>query len=75
MAQMDIAERRLPQDANLKLIEFTDIDFRLSTINTVNGEKLVIRILSVNVFEKLKISSVFLNHQKKNLKNLTKNLE
>lgn len=73
MAQMDIAERRLPQDANLKLIEFTDIDFRLSTINTVNGEKLVIRILSVNVFEKTKNLLGFSEPSKEKIsKNLTK---
>ena len=51
-AKVDIAEKRRPQDANLKISEFPDIDFRLSTINTVNGEKLVLRILSINEFKK-----------------------
>lgn len=51
-AKVDIAEKRRPQDANLKIDQFTDIDFRLSTINTVNGEKLVLRILSINEFKK-----------------------
>lgn len=51
-AKVDIAEKRRPQDANLKINEFPDIDFRLSTINTVNGEKLVLRILSINEFKK-----------------------
>lgn len=52
MSKMDIAEKRRPQDANLKLEEFSNIDFRLSTINTVNGEKMVIRILSLVEFKK-----------------------
>lgn len=51
-AKVDIAEKRRPQDANLKINKFPDIDFRLSTINTVNGEKLVLRILSINEFKK-----------------------
>lgn len=51
-AKVDIAEKRRPQDANLKIDQFPDIDFRLSTINTVNGEKLVLRILSINEFKK-----------------------
>ncbi|WP_276862878.1 GspE/PulE family protein [Anaerococcus tetradius] len=52
MSKMDIAEKRRPQDANLKLEEFSNVDFRLSTINTVNGEKMVIRILSLVEFKK-----------------------
>lgn len=52
MSKMDIAEKRRPQDANLKREEFSNIDFRLSTINTVNGEKMVIRILSLVEFKK-----------------------
>lgn len=52
MSKMDIAEKRRPQDANLKLEEFKNVDFRLSTINTVNGEKMVIRILSLVEFKK-----------------------
>lgn len=46
MSEMDIAERRLPQDGHFDLkVENKDIDFRVSTIPTVNGEKVVIRIL------------------------------
>lgn len=52
LAKIDIAEKRRPQDANLKLENFKDIDLRLSTINTINGEKLVLRILSINEFYK-----------------------
>lgn len=52
MSKMDIAEKRRPQDANLSLDEFDNVDFRISTINTVNGEKLVMRILSIVEFKK-----------------------
>jgi type IV pilus assembly protein PilB len=48
MAQLDIAERRLPQDGRFKLQLATPshFDFRVSTCPTVNGEKIVIRILN-----------------------------
>lgn len=46
MAKLDIAERRLPQDGSIKLkISDRDIDFRVSTIPTIYGESLVMRIL------------------------------
>jgi len=46
MAKMDIAERRLPQDGRIKLkIADKEIDFRISTIPTLFGESLVMRIL------------------------------
>lgn len=46
MAEMDIAERRLPQDGRFKVrIEGRDIDFRVSTVPTPFGEKVVMRIL------------------------------
>lgn len=46
MACMDIAERRLPQDGRFLLkLEGRDIDLRISTMPTVFGEKVVIRIL------------------------------
>lgn len=47
MAHMDIAERRLPQDGriNLQSAEQT-IDVRVSTIPTVNGESISLRLLS-----------------------------
>ena len=46
MADMDIAERRLPQDGRIQLkVENRDIDLRVSTIPTVFGEKVVMRIL------------------------------
>lgn len=46
MAKMDIAERRLPQDGRIKLrMGRRDIDFRVSTVPVVNGERIVLRIL------------------------------
>jgi general secretion pathway protein E len=49
MAKLDIAERRLPQDGRIKLaIRGIDIDFRVSTIPTIFGESVVLRILDRN---------------------------
>lgn len=46
MAKLDIAEKRLPQDGRIKLmINKREIDFRISTIPTVYGERIVFRIL------------------------------
>ena len=46
MARLDIAERRLPQDGRIKLaVRGTEIDFRVSTIPSLYGETVVLRIL------------------------------
>ncbi len=46
ISKMDISEKRLPQDGSFSAtIEQRDIDFRVSTIPTVHGEKMVLRIL------------------------------
>jgi type IV pilus assembly protein PilB len=46
MAKMDIAEKRLPQDKNMNLlIGGRPIDFRVSSMPTAFGEKMVLRIL------------------------------
>jgi type IV pilus assembly protein PilB len=47
MASLDIAERRLPQDGRikLKLGKKGDIDFRVSTVPCLFGEKIVLRLL------------------------------
>ena len=46
MSTMDIAERRLPQDGRIKLrYNQREIDFRVSTLPTIFGEKTVLRIL------------------------------
>ncbi|EQM76855.1 type IV-A pilus assembly ATPase PilB [Stenotrophomonas maltophilia] len=47
MAQLDIAEKRVPQDGRIKLnlSKTKQIDFRVSTLPTLFGEKVVLRIL------------------------------
>ena len=47
LSRLDIAERRVPQDGRLKLAgqRKTKIDFRVSTLPTVHGEKVVMRLL------------------------------
>ena len=46
MSRMDIAERRLPQDGRIKLkIGVREIDFRVSVLPTLFGEKVVLRLL------------------------------
>jgi general secretion pathway protein E len=46
MANLDIAERRLPQDGRIRLrIQGKDIDLRVSTVPTMHGESVVMRIL------------------------------
>ena len=46
MSGMDIAERRIPQDGRFNVrIKDKDIDLRVSTLPTVYGEKIVLRLL------------------------------
>ncbi|MBB2168860.1 type II/IV secretion system protein [Gluconacetobacter aggeris] len=46
MARLDIAERRLPQDGRIKLaVRGHEIDFRVSTIPSLYGETVVLRVL------------------------------
>ncbi len=49
LAKMDIAERRVPQDGAIALKDGDKrVDLRVSTVPTVYGEKMVLRILSKN---------------------------
>lgn len=46
LAHLDIAERRLPQDGRIRTrIKGREIDLRVSTVPTVHGESLVMRVL------------------------------
>ncbi|MFG0318663.1 MAG: GspE/PulE family protein [Planctomycetota bacterium JB042] len=46
MANLDISERRLPQDGRVRVVfERRPVDLRVSTLPCANGEKVVIRIL------------------------------
>lgn len=49
MSGLDISEKRLPQDGRINLsTETEDFDIRVSSLPTLHGEKLVLRILSKN---------------------------
>jgi type IV pilus assembly protein PilB len=51
MAELDIAERRLPQDGRIKLkMKGKEIDLRVSTLPTMFGEKVMMRILDKGSF-------------------------
>lgn len=46
ISEMDIAERRIPQDGRIKIREAgRDVDVRVSTLPTIMGEKVVMRLL------------------------------
>lgn len=47
MSNLDISERRLPQDGRFNIDQAAQIDFRISTCPTLFGEKIVIRILDL----------------------------
>jgi general secretion pathway protein E len=58
MARLDIAERRLPQDGRLKLaVRGHEVDFRVSTIPSLHGETVVLRVLdrSAVVFDYVRL--------------------
>ena len=72
MAKLDIAEKRLPQDGRIK-IRFSDagqtkdIDFRVSCLPTLFGEKLVMRLLDKG---KLMLDMTKLGFEPESLKKL-----
>jgi general secretion pathway protein E/type IV pilus assembly protein PilB len=52
MANLDIAERRMPQDGRINLeMEGQPIDVRVATIPTVTGESISLRLLARNKFD------------------------
>lgn len=58
LANLDITEHRVPQDGRIKMsINFRPVDLRVSTLPTIFGEKIVLRILdlssALNDLEKL----------------------
>jgi len=68
LANLDIAEKRLPQDGRIiTKIAKEDVDLRVSTLPVVNGEKVVIRILKR---ERYKLGKESLGVSKENLKKL-----
>jgi type IV pilus assembly protein PilB len=53
LSQLDIAERRLPQDGRMVVkIRHREVDIRVSILPSVFGEKAVLRILDKEAFEK-----------------------
>ena len=66
ISDMDIAEKRVPQDGRIKIKEASrDVDIRVSTLPTIMGEKVVMRLLDQNAvildIKKLGFSSEHLN--------------
>lgn len=67
MSDLNIAERRIPQDGKISLeIEKNNYDFRVSTIPTIHGEKIVIRIYSRS-FTSSDMSSLGFSDKQKDL--------
>lgn len=49
MAKLNIAERRLPQDGRIKMqFDYKMVDIRVSTLPTMHGEKIVLRLLDLS---------------------------
>jgi type IV pilus assembly protein PilB len=50
ISRLDISEKRVPQDGRMKLVlsKTKSIDFRVSTLPTLHGEKIVMRILDAS---------------------------
>jgi type IV pilus assembly protein PilB len=66
ISEMDIAEKRIPQDGRVKIKEADrDVDVRVSTLPTIMGEKIVMRLLDQNAvildIDKLGFSTENLN--------------
>ncbi|MGL5088622.1 MAG: GspE/PulE family protein [Cetobacterium sp.] len=68
MSELDIGEKRLPQDGRFKgQFQAEKIDFRVSIIPTIFGERVVLRILKNNIS---KVSLDGLGFSLENIKNL-----
>ena len=67
MAKLDIAERRLPQDGRIKLkiSQKRNVDLRVSTLPTMWGEKIVLRILDASAVN-LDINTLGYSEEQKN---------
>lgn len=66
MARLDIAERRLPQDGRIRtVVRGRELDLRISTMPTVDGESVVLRLLDTSSvaldFTELGFEADFLN--------------
>lgn len=73
LAELDIAERRLPQDGRIKIrIGNKPIDMRVSTLPVLYGEKVVLRILDKS---NLQLDLEKLGFESQSLKNFLKAIE
>ncbi len=73
MGKMDIAEKRIPQDGRIELtVDNKEIDMRISTIPTIFGEKIVIRLLDRSNFLSSKTELGFSKHNLELLDKLIK---
>jgi type IV pilus assembly protein PilB len=76
MARLDIAEKRLPQDGRIKIRvrldgRSRDLDFRVSTLPTIFGEKIVLRLLDK---ENLRLDMTQLGFEPKSLDKFKRNI-
>lgn len=71
MSNLDIAERRLPQDGRIKvkMERDLDVDFRVSVLPTLFGEKVVLRLLDKS---SLQLDMTKLGFEEDDLKNFQK---
>ncbi|MBN1984586.1 MAG: Flp pilus assembly complex ATPase component TadA [Chitinivibrionales bacterium] len=64
LSNLDIAERRLPQDGRMVVrMGLYEVDIRVSILPTVFGEKTVLRILDKNAFERSVTNIGFTQHE------------
>lgn len=63
MANLNIAEKRLPQDGHISLAQH---DIRMSTCPTIHGEKIVLRLLDSKAFH-INLDQLGLTHSQKQL--------
>ena len=70
MSRLDIAEKRLPQDGRMKLqlASGRELDLRVSTLPTLFGEKLVVRVLDA---QQAQLELAALGYEPEDLKRLT----
>jgi type IV pilus assembly protein PilB len=76
MSRLDIAEKRLPQDGRIKLRVKLDgrsreLDFRVSTLPTIYGEKIVLRLLDK---ENLRLDMTQLGFEPDSLEKFKRNI-
>jgi type IV pilus assembly protein PilB len=76
MARLDIAEKRLPQDGRIKIRvrlenRSRELDFRVSTLPTIFGEKMVLRLLDK---ENLRLDMTQLGFEPESLEKFKRNI-